>query len=46
LISKESNMALKLKELPDDELLSMGSLSCSGCGQLLAFRHALKAVWP
>jgi pyruvate ferredoxin oxidoreductase beta subunit len=37
-------MALKLKELPDDELLSMGSLSCSGCGQLLAFRHALKVL--
>jgi pyruvate ferredoxin oxidoreductase beta subunit len=37
-------MALKLKELPDDELLSMGSLSCSGCGQLLAFRHALKML--
>lgn len=37
-------MALKLKELPDDELLSMGALSCSGCGQLLAFRHALKVL--
>lgn len=37
-------MALKLKELPDDELLCMGSLSCSGCGQLLAFRHALKVL--
>ncbi|MFQ5639415.1 MAG: thiamine pyrophosphate-dependent enzyme [bacterium] len=37
-------MALKLKDLPDDELLSMGSLSCSGCGQLLAFRHALKVL--
>lgn len=37
-------MAMKLKELPDDELLSLGSLSCSGCGQLLAFRHALKIL--
>ncbi len=37
-------MALKLKELPDDELLSMGALSCSGCGQILAFRHALKIL--
>ncbi|MFQ5752233.1 MAG: thiamine pyrophosphate-dependent enzyme, partial [bacterium] len=37
-------MALKLKELPDEELLSMGSLSCAGCGQLLAFRHALKVL--
>jgi len=37
-------MALKLKEIPDDELLSMGALSCSGCGQILAFRHALKIL--
>lgn len=37
-------MTLKLKELPDEEFLSLGSLSCSGCGQLLAFRHALKVL--
>ena len=37
-------MALKIKELPDEELLSLGSLSCSGCGQLLAFRHVLKVM--
>ncbi len=37
-------MAIKLKEVPDNEYLSMGSLSCSGCGQLLAFRHALKVL--
>jgi len=35
---------MKLKELPDDELLFLGSLSCSGCGQLLAFRHVLKIL--
>lgn len=37
-------MTMKLKELPDDELLFLGSLSCSGCGQLLAFRHVLKIL--
>ena len=37
-------MTLRLKDLPDEELLSLGSLSCSGCGQLLAFRHALKVL--
>lgn len=37
-------MTLKLKNIPDEELLSLGSLSCSGCGQLLAFRHVLKIL--
>ncbi len=37
-------MALKLKEVPDEEYLSLGALSCSGCGQLLGFRHALKVL--
>jgi pyruvate ferredoxin oxidoreductase beta subunit len=37
-------MTLKLKDLPDEEFLSWGSLSCSGCSQLLAFRHALKIL--
>ncbi len=37
-------MAIKLKDVPDKEYLSMGSLSCSGCGELLAFRHALKVL--
>jgi pyruvate ferredoxin oxidoreductase beta subunit len=37
-------MAYKMKEVPDDEHLSTGALSCAGCGQLLAFRHALKVL--
>ena len=37
-------MAVRLKDVPDQEHLSTGSLSCSGCAQLLAFRHALKVL--
>jgi len=37
-------MAMKPKDVPIDEHLCMGSLSCAGCGQLLAFRHALKIL--
>ena len=36
----------KIKELTDEEYLHHGSLSCAGCGALLTFRHALKALGP
>jgi pyruvate ferredoxin oxidoreductase beta subunit len=39
-------MAVKLKEVPDEEYLSMGSLACAACPEVLAFRHALKVLGP
>ena len=39
-------MALKLKEVPDDEYLSHGNLACAACPEVLAFRHALKVLGP
>ncbi|MCK5291563.1 MAG: pyruvate synthase subunit beta [Thermoplasmata archaeon] len=36
----------KIKDLTDEEYLHHGSLACAGCGALLAFRHALKALGP
>jgi len=37
---------MKLKELTDEEYLSYGSVSCAGCGALLALRLALKVLGP
>ncbi|MEE9224466.1 MAG: thiamine pyrophosphate-dependent enzyme [Thermoplasmata archaeon] len=34
----------KIKDLTDEEYLHHGSLACAGCGALLTFRHALKAL--
>lgn len=34
----------KIKDLTDEEFLHYGSLSCAGCGAILAFRHVLKAL--
>jgi pyruvate ferredoxin oxidoreductase beta subunit len=39
-------MAVKLKQVPDTELLSKGSLACAACPELLGFRHVLKALGP
>jgi pyruvate ferredoxin oxidoreductase beta subunit len=39
-------MAIKMKEVPEEEHLSPGNLACAGCTQVLAFRHALKILGP
>jgi pyruvate ferredoxin oxidoreductase beta subunit len=39
-------MAIKMKEVPEEEHLSPGNLACAGCTQVLAFRHALKMLGP
>jgi pyruvate ferredoxin oxidoreductase beta subunit len=39
-------MAVKLKQVPDAEYLSTGSLACAACPELLGFRHVLKALGP
>ncbi len=39
-------MAVKLKEVPDKEHLSMGNLACASCPEVLTFRHVLKALGP
>lgn len=36
----------KIKDLTNEEYLHYGSLSCAGCGAILTFRHALKALGP
>lgn len=38
-------MAIRLKELPNEELL-YGHLACAGCGGMLATRMALKVLGP
>ncbi len=37
-------MALKIKDIPEEEMIHPGSRACSGCGMLLAYRHILKAM--
>jgi len=37
-------MAVKLKKLTDTEHLHTGNLACSGCMEVLGFRHALKIL--
>jgi pyruvate ferredoxin oxidoreductase beta subunit len=39
-------MATKLKDIPTDEHLSPGNLSCAACPEVLGFRHVLKALGP
>ncbi len=39
-------MAVKLKDVPDEEYLSLGNLACAACPEVLAFRHALKVLGP
>ena len=39
-------MAVKLTDVPRDELLSNGSLACASCPELLGFRHVLKMLGP
>ncbi len=39
-------MAVKLKKVTTDELLHTGNLACSGCMEVLGFRHALKVLGP
>jgi pyruvate ferredoxin oxidoreductase beta subunit len=39
-------MAVKMRDVPLDEHLSMGNLACAGCAETLGFRHALKMLGP
>ena len=39
-------MAVKLKDIPKEEHLSLGNLSCAACPEVLGFRHVLKALGP
>ena len=39
-------MAVKLKNIPTEEHLSMGNLACAACPEVLGFRHVLKALGP
>lgn len=39
-------MAMKFKDVPSEEHLSPGSLACSGCAEMLGFRHVLKVLGP
>ncbi len=39
-------MAVKMKNVPDEEYLHQGSLGCSACPEVLVFRHALKVLGP
>ncbi|MHC4858700.1 MAG: thiamine pyrophosphate-dependent enzyme, partial [Planctomycetota bacterium] len=39
-------MAVKLRDVPDEEHLSLGNLACAGCPEVLGFRHALKMLGP
>ena len=35
---------MKLKDVPETELLSPGNLACAGCPEMLAFRHVLNVL--
>lgn len=39
-------MNMKLKNVPCEEHLHTGNLACSGCMEVLGFRHALKVLGP
>ena len=39
-------MAIKIKDLPDDEMLYHGSPGCPGCGAYLGLKLALKVLGP
>ncbi len=39
-------MAVKMRDVPTEELLCGGSLACTGCPELLGFRHVMKMLGP
>jgi pyruvate ferredoxin oxidoreductase beta subunit len=39
-------MPIKFKDVPSEEQLSPGSLACSGCAEMIGFRHVLKMLGP
>jgi len=39
-------MAVKLKDVPAEEHLSLGNLACAGCPEMLGLRHVMKALGP
>ena len=39
-------MGVKMRDVPDDEHLSLGNLACAGCPEVLGFRHVLKMLGP
>jgi len=41
-----AELKINVKNLTDEEYLSCGSVSCAGCGALLALRIALKVLGP
>ncbi len=39
-------MAMKLKQVDEQELLHTGNLACAACPEMLGFRHVLKVLGP